>query len=64
VLHGIIATAKMSAPGKLYSGIPALFASYLIKMIYLLPMVFLWRSLALGGADLGGFTLAQTMRKT
>jgi ABC-2 type transport system permease protein len=58
------ATIKMSASAKLNSGLLALFAGYLIKIVYLLPLVFLWRSLASGGADLGGFTLAQLLSYT
>ena len=55
------ATIKMSASGKLNGGILALFAGYLLRIIYLLPMVFLWRSLARGGAELGGFSLGQIL---
>ena len=63
-MNGIIATLKMSASGKLNGGVPALFAGYLIKIVYLLPLVFLWKTLAEGGADLGGFTLAQLLTYT
>ena len=63
-MGGIFATIKMSAAGRLNGGIPALFAGYLLKIIYLLPMVFLWRSLAQGGADLGGFTLDRLLTYT
>lgn len=41
-----------------------MFAGYLLKIIYLLPMVFLWRSLAQGGADLGGFTIERLLTYT
>ncbi|MCL2772584.1 MAG: hypothetical protein FWD71_04460 [Oscillospiraceae bacterium] len=58
------ATIKMSCTGKLNGGIFALFSSYLLKIIYLLPMIFLWRSFAENGADLGGFTLAQLLTYT
>jgi len=54
----------MSAAGKLNGGVPALFAGYLLKIVYLLPLVFLWRSLAAGGADLGGFTLGRLLTYT
>ena len=57
-------TAGMAAAGKMNGGIPALFAGFFIKIVYLLPMVFLWRSLAEGGADLGGFSLAQLLSYT
>ena len=54
----------MSAAGKLNGGVPALFAGYLLRIVYMLPMVFLWRSFAQGGADLGGFSLAQLLTYT
>jgi ABC-2 type transport system permease protein len=54
----------MSASGKLNGGILALLAGYLLRIIYLLPLVFLWQSLAAGGADLGGFTLGQLLTYT
>jgi ABC-2 type transport system permease protein len=54
----------MSAAGKLNGGILALFAGYLLKIVYLLPMVFLWQSIAESGADLGGFTLPQLLTYT
>jgi ABC-2 type transport system permease protein len=60
-MTGVFATMKISAEGKLNGGIAALFAGYLLRIIYLLPMVFLWRSLAEGGADLGGFTLGRLL---
>ncbi|MCL2832702.1 MAG: hypothetical protein FWD78_05995 [Treponema sp.] len=63
-MKGIVSTIKMSAGGKLNGGVPALFAGYLLRIIYLLPMVFLWRSLANGGADLGGFTLDKLLTYT
>ena len=63
-MHKIFATIGISAAGKLNSGIPSLFAGYLLKVVYLLPMVFLWRSLAAGGADLGGFSLGQLLTYT
>lgn len=63
-MTGVFATMKMSAMGKLNGGIPALFAGYLLRIIYLLPMVFLWQSLAGGGADLGGFSLGQLLTYT
>jgi ABC-2 type transport system permease protein len=63
-MSGIIATIQMSATGKLNGGIVALFTGYLLKIIYLLPLVFLWQSLAYGGADLGGFTLGQLLTYT
>ena len=34
-----------------------MFTGYLLKILFLLPMVFLWRSFAAAGADLGGFSL-------
>ena len=63
-MSGIAATIKMSASGKLNGGVFALLGDYLIKIIYLLPLVFLWRSLASGGADLGGFSLGQLLTYT
>ena len=63
-MNGITATIKMSASAKLNGGIPALLAGYLLKIVYLLPLVFLWRSLSEGGADLGGFTLGQLLTYT
>jgi len=58
------ATIKMACTGKFNGGIFALFSSCLLKIIYLLPMIFLWRSFAANGADLGGFTLAQLLTYT
>ena len=63
-MNGIYATIKMSAAGKINGGILSLFSGYLLKIIYLLPMIFLWRSLASGGADLGGFSLTQLLTYT
>ena len=63
-MQKIFSTIGMSASGKLNSGIPSLLAGYALKIIYLLPMVFLWRSLAEGGADLGGFSLEQLLTYT
>ncbi len=63
-MKGQIYTLRMSAAGKLHGGVPALFAGYALKIVYLLPMVFLWRSVAEGGADLGGFTLPQLLTYT
>ena len=56
-MNGIFANIKMSATQQLGGGILALFFDYLLKIFYLLPMIFLWRAIAAGGADLGGFTL-------
>ena len=63
-MNKIIATIKMSVAGKLNGGVLALFAGYLLRIVYLLPLVFLWRSLAEGGADLGGFSLEQLLTYT
>ncbi|MCL2007941.1 MAG: hypothetical protein FWG77_07625 [Treponema sp.] len=63
-MNGIFATIKMSATGKLHGGILALFSNYLFNMFFLLPMIFLWQSLAAGGADLGGFSLSQLLTYT
>lgn len=59
-----VSTLKMACTGKLNGGIFALFSNYLLKIIYLLPMIFLWRSFAADGADLGGFTLSQLLTYT
>jgi ABC-2 type transport system permease protein len=64
IMKGLIATIRMSAAGKLNGGVPALFAGYLLKIVYLLPMVFLWRSFAENGADLGGFTIGRLLTYT
>ena len=63
-MSGIAATVKMSASAKLNGGVFALFAGYMLRIVYLLPLVFLWRSLAQGGADLGGFSLGQLLTYT
>jgi ABC-2 type transport system permease protein len=60
-MKGVFATIKMSAAGKLNSGVLALFAGYSLKIAYLLPIVFLWRSFAARGADLGSFTLEKLL---
>jgi ABC-2 type transport system permease protein len=60
-LKGVFHTLRMSAMGRLHGGVPSLLAGYLLKIIYLLPMVFLWRTIAESGADLGGFTLPQLL---
>jgi hypothetical protein len=41
----------MSYTEKLHGGVFALLGGYLLKAIYLLPMLFIWRSLAAGGAN-------------
>ncbi len=63
-MNGMLSTLRMSAGRKLHGGVPALFAGYLLKIIYLLPLVFMWRSIAESGADLGGFTLPQLLTYT
>jgi len=63
-MKAITATISMSASAKFHGGIPALFAGYLIKIVYMLPVIFLWRVLADSGADLGGLTLAQLLTYT
>ena len=61
----------MAGAAKIHGGILSLFSGYLLKIFYLLPMVFLWRSIAqgaahnaAGGVDLGGFTLSQLLTYT
>ena len=58
------ATAYMSASGKLGGGVLALLAGYLMKVVYLLPMVLLWRVIAADGGDLGGMTLDSLLTYT
>jgi ABC-2 type transport system permease protein len=60
-LKGVFSTLRMSAMNRLHGGVPSLLAGYLLKIIYLLPMVFLWRTIAESGADLGGFTLPRLL---
>ena len=59
-----MSTMKMACAGKFNGGVFALFSGYLLKIIYLLPMIFLWRSFAESGADLGGFTLSRLLTYT
>ena len=56
-MRGVIATIGMSAAGKLNGGVFALFVGYMLKLLFLLPMLFLWRSFAAAGADLGSLSL-------
>lgn len=48
---------RMSAKGKLNGGVFSLFLGYSVKIFYFVPILFIWRSLAMSGADLGGLTL-------
>ena len=56
-MNGIFATIKISAQGKLNGGIFAIFAAYLLKIVYLAPMLLIWKTFAESGLDLGGFTV-------
>jgi ABC-2 type transport system permease protein len=51
----------MACTGKLSDGVLPILADSAIKIIALVPLVFLWRALAAQGADLGGLRLAQLL---
>ncbi|MDR3052043.1 MAG: ABC-2 family transporter protein [Oscillospiraceae bacterium] len=51
------ATLSVACREKFQGGLGPLLFGFLLKGGYLLPLLFLWRALAQGGADLGGYTL-------
>ncbi|MDR3086227.1 MAG: hypothetical protein LBU47_07945 [Christensenellaceae bacterium] len=60
-MKSLVLTAKMACIGKLNDGVFPLFAGFALKIVALVPLVFLWRGLAASGADLGGLSLAQLL---
>jgi len=56
-------TAQMSSQNLTNGGVVYLFSGYLMKIIYLLPLMLLWRSLMSGGVDVG-MTLPQMLTYT
>jgi ABC-2 type transport system permease protein len=63
-MRACLETIKLSCTEKFSGGVPALLGSYLLEGVYFLPLLFLWRSFAAAGVDLGGFTLAQLLSYT
>lgn len=62
--HSHFATARMAAAEKLLGGVkPLLFAS-LLKALYLIPMLYLWRSLADQGVLDEGYTIQMLLSYT
>ncbi len=57
-------TSHMVFMGKIKGGVGALLWNSLLRAIYLLPQMYLWRSLAGVGVDLGGFALPQLLTYT
>lgn len=58
-----IATIKISAKEKVSGGIPALYVNYLLRLFYLIPILFLWKGLFTTGSVLE-MTLSQMMTYT
>lgn len=56
-------TAQMSSQNLTNGGVIYLFTGYIMRIIYLLPLMFLWRSLMAEGVDVG-MTLAQMLTYT
>lgn len=56
-------TAHMSAQNKTNGGMAYLFPGYVLKIIHLVPMLLLWRTLISSGVDVG-MTLAQMLTYT
>ncbi len=63
-MKGVISTIGMSATAKLNGGVLALFTEYMLKIFFLIPMIYLWRSFAAAGADLGGMSLESLLAYT
>jgi ABC-2 type transport system permease protein len=63
-VKGAWATVWTACAAKLNGGLPVLCSGYLLKIVYLLPLVFLWRAVAADGVNLGGFTLGQIVTYT
>lgn len=58
-----IKIAQMSAQDLTNGGVVYLLPNYLLKVLYLIPLLFLWRSLMQSGVD-AGMTLAQMLTYT
>ena len=63
MLTKYIKTARMSSQNITNGGILYLFPGYLLRIIYLLPLLLLWRSLVGGGVDVG-MSLTQMLTYT
>ena len=53
IYNKYLKTVEMSAKSLTNGGTVYLFASYLLKIVYLAPLLLLWRTLANDGADIG-----------
>ncbi len=60
----MFATIYMSAKEKLLGGIPELLFSYVLKALYMAPMLLLWQSLSAQGALNEGYTLPMLLAYT
>lgn len=59
-----LATARMTAQNQTNAGILYLLPGYAIRVLYLIPLLFLWRVLMGQGVDADGMTLAQFLTYT
>lgn len=63
ILAKFIKTALMSAQSSTNGGVAYLFLGYLLKIIYLIPLLLLWRTLINGGVN-AGMSLPQMLTYT
>jgi len=63
-MFAYIQTAKLAAMEKFQGGVLNLLIGYALRALALVPLMFLWRSFAEQGADLGGLSLAQLLSYT
>lgn len=53
IFNKYLKTAQMSAKSLTNGGVVYLFTGYLLKIVYLVPLLLLWRTLAKSGVDVG-----------
>ena len=63
MLAKYIKTAEMAAKNQTNGGIIYLLPNFLIRVVYLLPLMMLWRTLIVSGVD-AGMTLTQMLTYT
>ena len=65
IIHKYAKTAQTAFYGQTNGGILYMFPQILLKIVYLVPLMFIWRSIASGGAGAdAGMTLAQLLSYT
>ncbi len=62
-MQPVLSTMAMSAKGKMQGGLPALLGGYLLKLVYLAPLLLMWRSLFAQNVKVD-MTLAQMLAYT